>query len=249
MTQLKSSEPLVLTVDDEAGIRRLLATEFEHQGFRVALASSGPEALEMAALEKPDLAVLDVMMPGMSGIETMLKLRESGSIPCILLTARSRDKDRVDGLNGGADDYVVKPFSADELAARIRAVLRRSASLKRPGTIVETHGIVIDLDRRLVMREDKIVQLTRTEWQLLQCLASKPGRVLLGRDLLTRVWGPECEDEFQYLRVCVNRLRGKLEQDPGNPEILTTVLNVGYKLELDQAEVALELMDMVGAGR
>jgi two-component system KDP operon response regulator KdpE len=227
-------EPLILAVDDEAGILRLIKLELSSQGFRVVVANDGEEALRLAEQQRPDIVVLDIVMPDMSGLEVMRRLRERTSVPVILLTAKDHDEDKVRGLEMGADDYLVKPFNPEELSARVRAVLRRGF---RPTTgtenIVQVGNIEIDLNRRLVKKEGEVVSLTRTEWMLLQHLAANAGKVMLNTELLSKVWGPEYRDDLQYLRVWVSRLRSKLEPDPGNPTIIKTLQGIGYLLDAE----------------
>lgn len=227
---MTATQPLVLAVDDDVGILRLVQLELESQGLRVKTALSGAESIALAAEEKPDVAVVDLRMPQMDGIETMDKLREAAAIPVILLTAMGGTADTISGLNRGADDYVSKPFNPSELSARVRAVLRRTAAPEEARTVACANGVSIDLVRRLVRRDDEILSLTRTEWMLLEHLAQNPGKVILSRDLLSAVWGMEYREELQYLRVWISRLRGKLESDPGDPQIIKTFSNVGYKL-------------------
>lgn len=228
------NEPLVLAVDDEAGILRLIKLELAAQGFRVLTASNGDEALKVVEEQRPDIVLLDVVMPGMSGLETLRALRERWPIPVILVTARDREIDKVRGLEMGADDYIVKPFGADEMGARIRAVLRRAAGIDSE-QIVSAGDISVDLGRRLVKRNGEMVALTRTEWQLLQHLAANAGKVILSGELLAKVWGPEYRDDLQYLRVWVSRLRQKIEHDPGNPSIIKTLPGIGYMFQPGEA--------------
>jgi two-component system KDP operon response regulator KdpE len=227
-------EPLILAVDDEAGILRLIKLELSSQGFRVVVAGDGEEALRLAEQQRPDIVVLDIMMPQMSGLEVMRRLRERTSVPVILLTAKDHDDDKVRGLELGADDYLVKPFNPEELSARVRAVLRRGY---RPVTggenVVSVGNVDIDLDRRLVKKDGEVVSLTRTEWMLLQHLAANAGKVMLNTELLSKVWGPEYRDDLQYLRVWVSRLRSKLEADPSNPTIIKTLQGIGYLLDAE----------------
>ncbi len=225
-----STEPLVLAVDDEAGILRLIKLELTTQGFRVVTASSGEEALRMAEEQRPDIALLDIVMPEMTGLEVMRRLRERSSIPVILLTAKGSESDKVRGLELGADDYLAKPFSPDELSARVRAVLRRSVGSSAAENIVHVGSVEVDLNRRLVKRSGKIVTLTRTEWMLLQHLAANVGKIMLNAELLSKVWGPEYRDDLQYLRVWVSRLRRKLEDDPSKPKLIKTFQGIGYML-------------------
>jgi two-component system KDP operon response regulator KdpE len=226
-------EPLILAVDDEAGILRLIKLELSSQGFRVIVANDGEEALRMAEQQRPDIVVLDIVMPDMSGLEVMRRLRERTSIPVILLTAKDHDEDKVRGLELGADDYLVKPFNPEELSARVRAVLRRGLRPAGVENIVQVGNVEIDLNRRLVKKEGEIVSLTRTEWMLLQHLAANAGKVMLNTELLSKVWGPEYRDDLQYLRVWVSRLRSKLEQDPATPTIIKTLQGIGYLLDAE----------------
>ena len=224
--------PLVLAVDDEAAILRLIKLELIGQGFRVMTAESGDEALRLVAERRPDIALLDIVMPRMSGLELMRHLREQSQIPVILLTAKGSEADRVRGLELGADDYVAKPFSPEELAARVRAVLRRAPQQAGLEHIVRAGDIEVDLSRRLVKRRGDLVLLTRTEWMLLQHLATNAGKILLTAELLARVWGPEYRDDLQYLRVWVSRLRRKLEDDPSSPRLIRTFPGIGYMFDL-----------------
>ncbi len=228
-----TAEPLILAVDDEVGIQRLIKLELSSQGFRVVTAGGGEEALRIAEQQRPDIAVLDIVMPDMSGLEVMRKLRERTGIPIILLTAKDNDADKVRGLELGADDYLVKPFNPEELSARVRAVLRRSVGLSNTENFVRAGAVEIDLNRRLVKKNGEIVTLTRTEWMLLQHLAANAGKVMLNTELLSKVWGPEYRDDLQYLRVWVSRLRSKLEPDPSNPTIIKTLQGIGYLLDAD----------------
>jgi two-component system KDP operon response regulator KdpE len=227
-------EPLILAVDDEAGILRLIKLELSSQGFRVVIASNGEEALRLAEQQRPDIVVLDILMPEMSGLEVMRRLRERTSIPVILLTAKDHDEDKVRGLELGADDYLVKPFNPEELSARVRAVLRRGFRPSAGGeSIVRVGDVEIDLNRRLVKKQGEVISLTRTEWMLLQHLAANAGKVMLNTELLSKVWGPEYRDDLQYLRVWVSRLRSKLEPEPSSPTIIKTLQGIGYLLDAE----------------
>jgi two-component system KDP operon response regulator KdpE len=231
-----SMEPLVLGVDDEGGILRLIDAELTSQGFRVMTASTAEEALRVAEEHRPDIAVLDIMMPDVSGLELMRRLRERSSMPIILLSAKNGNSDKVRGLELGADDYLAKPFDPEELSARVRAVLRRASAAKEKGeNIVRSGKVEIDLNRRLVKKNGELVVLTRTEWMLLQHLAANAGKVMINNELLSKVWGPEYREEFQYLRVWIFRLRSKLEADPSNPKIIRTLPGIGYMFAADEA--------------
>jgi len=227
---MAAAEPLVLAVDDEAAILRLLKLELSGLGFRVITASSADEAVQVVEEHRPDIALLDVVMPGTNGLELLRTLRERWPLPVILVTARDRELDKVRGLEMGADDYIVKPFGPDEMAARIRAVLRRASGIQAE-QVIRADGIEIDLNRRVVTgRGGEVVALTRTEWQLLETLAANAGKVLLSGELLAKVWGPEYRDDLQYLRVWVSRLRQKIEMEPSNPSIIRTRPGIGYVL-------------------
>ncbi|MHB0868750.1 MAG: response regulator transcription factor [Chloroflexota bacterium] len=233
-------KPTVLVVDDEPRILRFVRAELESAGFRVLTAPEGFAALGILENEPPDLVVLDVIMPGMDGFQLLERIRERSSLPVILLTARGSDADKVRGLDLGADDYLTKPFSPDELSARVRAVLRRTAAAsgaKAAGPRFTVAELVVDFDRRKVVVRGKEVQMSRTEWQLLLQLALNAGKVMLHEDLLVRTWGPEYRDDVEYLRVWVSRLRRKIEDDPSRPRYLRTVPGVGYVLA-DQEDIS-----------
>jgi DNA-binding response OmpR family regulator len=234
---MTAADPLVMSVDDESGILRLIDAELSSQGFRVITATNGEDALRLAEEHRPDIAVLDIMMPGISGLEVMRKLRERGSMPVILVSAKNTNLDKVRGLELGADDYISKPFDPEELSARIRAVLRRAqVDQPKPESLIRAGNVEVDLERRLVKKNGALVKLTRTEWMLLQHLAVNAGKVMVNNQLLSKVWGPEYREEFQYLRVWVFRLRNKLEDDPPNPRIIKTLTGIGYMFSADEAE-------------
>ncbi len=221
-------KPTILVVDDEPPIVRLVQANLASDGKRVLIAHNGPDALAILEDEPVDLVVLDVTMPGMDGFEVLRRIRHSSNVPVIMLTARTLDVEKLRGLTSGADDYITKPFNPDELAARIAAVLRRTSG-QRMGTPGELHygDVAIDLEQRRVTRGDAEIHFSRTEWELLTELASNPGKVLLHRELLTRIWGAEFHDESQYLRTWVSRLRNKL----GDEVRITTFPGLGYRLE------------------
>ena len=234
-----TTEALVLAVDDEAGILRLLKLELAEQGFRVITAGDGAEALRVAEEQRPDIILLDVMMPEMTGMEAMRKLREQTDAPIIFVTARDSDKDKISGLEQGADDYIVKPFSPDELGARIRAVLRRASGAQPTERLVRAGDVEIDLERRRVTKQGEQVDLTRTEWLLLQSLAANHGKVMMNAELLSKVWGPEYRDDVQYLRVWVSRLRAKIEANPSEPAVVVTRPGIGYMLDAEPVDQTL----------
>jgi two-component system KDP operon response regulator KdpE len=233
-----TNQLLVLVADDEPRITKLVALTLHDEGFRVVTANSGEEALRKAEEVRPDIVLLDIVMPDLDGIEVMRQLREWRPVPVILLTAKGSTADKAKGLDLGADDYVAKPFHPDELAARVRAVLRRAAGLPGAG-VVRLGDIEIDLERRLVTRNGELISLSRTEWLLLQHLAANAGRVVLHTELLTKVWGPEYRDDLQYLRVWISRVRRKLGAAPGEPGPITTFQGIGYVLDIEGARQTL----------
>jgi two-component system KDP operon response regulator KdpE len=229
-----ANQPLVLVADDEPRITKLVALTLHDEGFRVITASGGEEALRKAEEMRPDIVLLDIVMPDLDGIEVMKQLREWRPVPVILLTAKGATADKAKGLDLGADDYIAKPFHPDELAARVRAVLRRASGVAPGSGIVHIGPVEVDLERRLVTRDGNIVSLSRTEWLLLQHLAVNAGRVVLHTELLTKVWGPEYRDDLQYLRVWISRVRRKLGAAPGDPGPITTFQGIGYVLNADE---------------
>lgn len=232
-TALSRDAPVVLVVDDEPRVTEVVALTLRDEGFQVITATSGKKALEAAARVKPDLAILDLVMPGLDGHGLMSELRREAFVPVIFLTGKSAVQERRQGLDLGADDYVVKPFHADELTARVRAVLRRSNAAPAGGGVLTVGDLEIDFERRMLSRRGKPVQLSRIEWLLLQYLARNLGKVVLHTDLLRYVWGDAYGDDVQILRVCVSRLRGKLGSPSGRRGYIRTYVGVGYALEAD----------------
>ena len=228
-----STQPLVLVADDEPRITKLVSIALGEEGFRVVTADSGEEALQKAEEVRPDIILLDIVMPDLDGIEVMRQLRERRPVAVILLTAKGSTADKAKGLDLGADDYIAKPFHPDELAARVRAVLRRSSGAQPGSGVLAFDDVEIDLERRMVTRDGELVQLSRTEWLLLQHLAANAGKVVLHTELLTKVWGPEYRDDLQYLRVWVSRVRRKLGAEPGEPGRIKTFQGIGYLLDVE----------------
>jgi two-component system KDP operon response regulator KdpE len=223
----------ILIVDDEPAIVRLVRVKLESDGYAVLTASRGAEALQMLQVDRPDLVILDLMMPDMDGTETLRRIRSRSQLPVIMLTALGSDREKVKGLEGGADDFVTKPFNPDELVARVAAVLRRANGdgPRSDLTVLRYPGVEIDLGRRRVTVAGDEVRFSRTEWALLDQLGSNVGRVMLHGELLTRIWGPEFRDEASYLRTWVSRIRTKLKAAPDAETFLTTFPGVGYRLE------------------
>jgi two-component system KDP operon response regulator KdpE len=220
----------ILVVDDEPQIRRVLSTMLTSQGYPVIEARSGEEALEKIRGERIDLILLDVNMPGMSGLETCAQVRRTGDVPIIMLTVRNSERDKVQALDAGADDYVVKPFGAEELMARIRAALRRAAPVESPPAFA-SNELRIDFENRLVTVKGKPVRLTPKEFDLLRHLVANQGKPIGHRRLLQAVWGPDYGEETEYLRVFINQLRKKIEPDPHHPRFIKTEPWVGYRFE------------------
>lgn len=221
---------VVLVVDDEPQIRRVLRTTLASHGYAVLEARSGDEALDLIRGEHVDLVLLDLNMPGRSGLDTCREIRASGDIPIIMLTVRNTERDKVQALDAGADDYVVKPFGSEELMARIRAALRRTAPAEGVPSF-KSNDLTVDFEKRLVTVKGQPVRLTPKEFDLLRYLVSNQGRPLPHRRLLQAVWGPDYGDETEYLRVFINQLRKKIEADPHNPSYIHTEPWVGYRFE------------------
>lgn len=222
----------VLVVDDEPHVVKLVKANLELSGYKILTAADGEQALQTVQSESPDLVILDIMLPKMDGYEVCRRVREFSPVPIIMLTARSAEVDLVHGFDVGADDYLTKPFAANELLVRVRAVLRRS---KWPEQVLahnrfKAGPIDIDFAGHKVTVDGQPVKLSPTEYRLLAYLAANANRVILHRELLRAVWGPEYGDESEYLRVYVRYLRQKLEPDPANPRYLLTQPGAGYIL-------------------
>ena len=226
MTTLR---PVILVVEDEAAIRRFLRTSLAAQGLDVEEAPSGREALTLAANRRADVMILDLGLPDMDGADVIRGLRAWSTMPVIVLSARSQESDKIAALEAGADDYVVKPFAAGELMARVKAALRRAARPDVGQGPLCVGELVIDLEARRVQRGGADVRLTPTEYRLLAALARHPGKVLTQRALLTEVWGPGYVERPHYLRIFMANLRRKLESDPARPRHLLTETGVGYR--------------------
>ncbi|MBI4876093.1 MAG: response regulator transcription factor [Acidobacteria bacterium] len=222
----------ILVVDDEPQIRRVLRAALAGQGYAVAEARSGEEALEKLTQSHPDLVLLDFNMPVMSGLETCRAIRATSDLPIIMLTVRNSDRDKVEALDAGADDYVTKPFSTPELLARIRAALRRAPSIPMTGLPLAVGNVEIDFQARRVAIGERRIRLTPREFDLLWYFVAHPNRAIPHRELLQAAWGPEYGNEVEYLRVFVNQLRKKIEPNPSDPKYLLTEPWVGYRFQL-----------------
>lgn len=224
------SNAIVLVVDDEPQIRRVMRTTLASHGYTVLEAKDGPQALEQVRAGRPDMILLDVNMPGPSGLDICRELRASSDAPIIMLTVRNSERDKVQALDAGADDYVVKPFGTEELMARIRASLRRANPVE---SLPPFHSpeLSIDFEKRAVTVKSKPVRLTPKEFELLRFLVANRGKSVPHRRLLQAVWGPDYGEETEYLRVFINQLRKKIEPDPRRPRFLHTDPWIGYRFE------------------
>ncbi len=221
---------LLLIIEDDITLSRLLASHLQSLGYTALTAASGPEGLRLAQEAKPDLVILDVMMPTMDGWEVCRRLRAASDVPILMLTAKGAQEDVIQGLELGADDYIKKPFDLRELELRIEAILRRGGSARGDETGVYDDGVLrIDLERRFVTRQGQPVHLTPTEFRLLAYLLRRRGRVVPHVELLTEVWGPEYAEDTANLSVYVRYLREKLEEVPGEPRYICTEWGVGYR--------------------
>jgi two-component system, OmpR family, KDP operon response regulator KdpE len=220
----------ILVVDDEAQIRRVLRSALSTRGYVITEAKTGEEALESLGKEHPDLILLDVNMPGMGGIEACREIRRGFDAPIIMLTVRNAERDKVAALDAGADDYVVKPFSIEELLARIRAALRRYAPTDALPSFV-SKDLTIDFAARQVTVRDQIVHLTPKEYEVLKHLIANYGKPLTHRRLLQLVWGPDYGEQTDSLRVVINQLRKKIEADPARPKYIVTEPWIGYRFK------------------
>jgi two-component system KDP operon response regulator KdpE len=227
--------PTLLVVEDEAEIRRFLRTAFSVEGYRVVESASGRRGYIDAGTHKPDLALVDLGLPDIDGIEVIRRIREWSSMPIIVLSARVQERTKVEALDAGADDYVTKPFGIGELLARVRAALRHAVRAGSGATILRLGAGVVDLENRRASRAGNEVRLTPIEFRLLTTLAKHLGMIVTHRQLLTEVWGPTHARDTHYLRIYMKQLRDKLEIDPVRPRHLVTETGVGYRLVADDA--------------
>ena len=220
----------ILVVEDDAAVRRIVSRTLASHGFRIEAVDSGEDALRVEPGFHSDLVLLDLGLPGMSGMDVIAQLRERTSTPIIVLSVRETEADKVRALDLGADDYLTKPFGVDELLARVRVALRHAARSTTTDAVFRSGPLMIDRERRRVEVADGEVHLTPTEYALLTALAAQPGSVLTERALLQRVWGPEYGSENHYVHVYMGRLRKKLETDPEAARLIQTEPGVGYRL-------------------
>ncbi|WP_454064941.1 response regulator transcription factor [Candidatus Nitrospira salsa] len=223
----------ILVVDDEREIRRCLELSLEERGFTVIAAESGERALDLLQQRPADVAIIDLLLPGMDGLELTQKIRKWSTLPIIFLSAIGDDKIKVEALEHGADDYVTKPFSTEEVIARIRSVLRRVVGSKDVNPVLTFSDLEIDFERRALHLSGEPIKLTPMEYELLKYMVQNAGRVLTRRMLLSAVWGPGHEDDTQSLRVLVRQLRNKIEKTPAKPRFILTDLGVGYRFNAE----------------
>ena len=219
----------ILVVDDESHIRRSLCTNLERRGYAVEAAESGEEAVTAFSNRRPDVLIVDLVLPGISGIEVTTRIRQGSAVPIIVLSALGDERRKVEALEAGADDYITKPFGMEELLARIRSLLRRAAGAQGPDPAFVCGRMRVNFDRREVLLDQEPVKLTPTEYDLLKYMIEHAGKVLTHRMLLQAVWGEAYLDQAQYLRVFIGQLRRKIERSPGRPTFIITDPGVGYR--------------------
>ena len=221
----------ILVVDDEPGLVHALAINLRAHGWDVATALDGARALDLAASWHPDVVLLDLGLPDITGLDVIAGIRGWSRVPIVVLSARQQGEDKVDALDAGADDYVTKPFAMNELLARLRAAVRRAAPADTTEAVVEAGDLTIDLARRRVLRQGSEVRLSPTEWALIEVLVRNRGKLVSRKQLLQEVWGPAYGTETGYLRVYAAQLRRKLERDPAHPRHIITQPGMGYLFE------------------
>lgn len=226
--------PLILIVDDEKSIRSFLRVSIETQGYKCLDTDNGTSALMLAISHNPDVLVLDLGLPDIDGIEVIKKLREVSKMPIIIISARGHEREKVEALDAGADDYLTKPFSVPELLARIRVILRHkvveNSKNKVENTTFKVKDLIIDTDKHRIWIENQEIRLTPTEYSVLVLLANNQGKVLTHRFITENVWGGTISDDTKSLRVCMGNLRRKLGEDPSQPKYIITEIGVGYRL-------------------
>lgn len=229
MNDKNANKPTALIIDDEVQIRRLLRVNLEANGYRVIEAATGQEGIIHAAQWRPEVVLLDLGLPDMDGVKVLKRLREWSRVPVVVLSVRDREEDKIAALDQGADDYVTKPFGTGELLARLRAAQRHIQPANEL-TVFRAGKLEVDLSARTVRLAGQEVRLTATEYQLLRLFVQHAGKVLTHRQILKEVWGPNCTEQTQYLRVYIAHLREKLEADPARPVLITTEPGIGYRM-------------------
>jgi two-component system KDP operon response regulator KdpE len=227
------SAATVLVIEDEPQIRRFLRASFDAEGYRVVESASGRRATIDATSHKSDLAIVDLGLPDVDGIDVIRRIRQWSSMPVIVLSARTQERTKIEALDAGANDYITKPFGVGELLARVRAALRHRSRLADGGNVLRLGDAIVDLDRRAATRAGQPLHLTPIEFRLLATLARHLGMVVTHRELLSEVWGPTHANDTHYLRIYAKQLRDKLEADPVRPRYLVTETGVGYRLLVD----------------
>lgn len=229
---MTTKKPTVLVADDDPRLLKLVQRNLELANYRVITVSDGPSVLRQAEAEEPDLYVLDILMPGLDGREVCRRLREFSIAPVLMLTALDAEEDKVSGLDAGADDYLAKPFGAQELVARVKALMRRSKQYTREAAtpVFSTGPLTVDFGQHQAFMDGQPINLTPTEYRILAYLARNAGRVATQDELLTKVWGPAYRDEAHLLRVNIARLRQKVEREPSRPKFILTRPGIGYSL-------------------
>ncbi len=232
---MAEEKELILLIEDELQMRRFLRITLESRGYRLVEAATAKEGLLQAASRNPDVVLLDLGLPDMDGLDVTNRIREWAQTPIIVISAREQEQDKVKALDAGADDYLTKPFNANELLARIRVALRHSTRSRsgKSEPVFVLDNLRVDLSQRQVLLDDKEVHLTPIEYKLLTVLIRHAGKVITHRQLMTEVWGPAHADEVQYLRVYMTQLRHKLEKDPARPKFLMNEPGVGYRLKYE----------------
>ena len=227
---MNDSRPTILVVEDEPDIRHFVRSSLGAEGYRVVESAAGRRGAIDAGTHKPDMAIIDLGLPDIDGIEVVRRIRQWSPMPILILSARSQERSKVEALDAGADDYVTKPFGVGELLARVRVALRRAARSPSGGRILRFEAATVDLDKRRALRDGVEVRLTPIEFRLLAVLATHLEMVVTHRQLLAQVWGPTHQDDTHYLRIYMKQLRDKLERDPVQPRHLLTEVGVGYRL-------------------
>ena len=231
---MTSPAATILVVDDEPEIRRFLKASLGTAGFRAVTSATGHRGTIDAATHKPDLAIVDLGLPDLNGLEVIRRIREWSPMPIIVLSARAQERIKLEAFDAGADDYVTKPFGVAELLARVRIALRHAVWVASGGRVLTLGDVNIDLDARIARIRESPVHLTPIEFRLIGCLANHLGMVVTHRQLLVTVWGPTHAEDTHYLRIYMKQLRGKLESDPVRPRYLQTEIGVGYRLVADE---------------
>lgn len=226
---MQEKGPYVLVIDDEPQIRKLLKVSLEAHGYQICEAATGQDGIHLAAMRRPEMAIVDLGLPDMDGKDVVLRIREWSQMPIIVLTVRDQEQGKIETLDAGADDYLTKPFSVGELMARMRVALRRAVTTESE-PVVTCGDLIIDLTRRSVSVRKQEVRLTPTEYEILKILARYPGRVITHNQLLKSVWGNASSDDTHYIRIYIGQLRRKIELDPAQPEYIITESGVGYRL-------------------